>query len=1052
MEPLMAYRNPETSLPENPEPLRRILSLAALFEDEFNIDWLQELTREKASQVLAALEFGVLKKRLVNKKNGFFSFADFSERRHLQNDLSDNQKKEMHRRIVTLLLRELDGAPLKIQKISPHLLYLSNDLAGCRLLIEAGSLHRKGFRYDEARQCYDKAIEDLSRMKGKEADRLFIEAALQYSKFPTDDSVLDRTSSIIREAMARAKRSKFKTPLALLEMNKARDEWLHSRFRAALRHFQKGWILAGEIEDPLVQRSVIIFSMFFHYWMGRFREAVQIYERFAPDVESFPKDNQPLLAAMTAGACFGHCGHTSQGLGMLHAIRSHSQKIGNLFIAGHAGLAIGELLLGINRLEESRQYLKDSLAETRQSHNLFAYLGGLACLSYAEYLLNDHKKAFALLNEFIEISRRAQMPMRHGYILLSYCWAMEEGKFPRHEALDLEKEIGLALEGGNIFAKGIAWRYKALLLKRRGLAGKEVINGLKRSIKCLEASGGQTQLALSQVELARVYLALKDEKKARKWAAPAAEVLHFQNEAMVPDDIRMLITHFRRDEDLLDEILRLGQELVTIRDSRELFRKIISAANRITGAERGAIFMMDDQEPEKIILRAAKNLTSEDISLPDFAASMQTIKETFKTGQGRLKNLEDQDHSGTLKSNGIRSLIGVPMIIRDTVVGVLYHDNRLLRSAFRESDLNVLNYFAAQAAIAMDNAEAWKTLQDLYEKQQMEKRYYEEQYLESISFEGFVGKSPGIKKIFNQVEQVAGGDTTVLILGETGVGKELVARSIHDRSLRRGKPFIRVQCSALPESLISSELFGHGKGAFTGAITKQIGRFELAHGGTLFLDEIGDISLEIQVRLLRVLQTKEFERVGGQETIYSDFRLLAATNRDLQKEVNAGSFRKDLFYRLNVFPIHVPPLRERKEDIPILAHYFLKTLSARLAKPVIKISPEEMEKLQAYHWPGNVRELENIIERGLILSQGPFYRVPELGDGSVSPLTDEPSATLMENERSYIKRVLTKCKGKITGPGGAAEFLAIHPNTLFSRIKKLKIEKQAEFTKNNPRF
>lgn len=1025
---------------------RRSLIPASFFEGEFNIDWLQELTREKTSQVLAALEFGVHEKWLVGKKTGFFYFTDSVVRQKLQDDLSADQKKEMHRRIASLLLRELADDPIKIQKVSPHLLFTSNDLAGCRLLIEGGSLHRKGFRYDEARQFYDKAIEDLRRMKGEEADHLFIEAALQYSKFHTDDSVLERTTSVIREAMSRAKGRKIKTSMALLEMNLARNEWLHSRFQAALQHFEKGWGFAGETGDPYVQRSAMVFSMFFHYWMGRFRDAVQSYERFAPDVESFPKDNQPLLAALTAGACFGHCGQSSQGLGMLHAIRSHSQKIGNLFIAGHAGIAIGELLFGIHRLEEAKKYFEISLKETRQSHNLYPYIGGLAFLSYVEFLLNDHKKAFAFLNEFIEVSRRAQMPMRHGHIILSFCWAMEEAKFPRHKDLDLENEIGLALGGGNIFAKGIAWRYQALLQKRRGLSGREVIAGLKRSIKYLEASGHQTQLAWSKVELARTYLALKDGRRARQWAEPAVKVLYAQNEALVPEDIRMIVSHFRSGENLLEEILRLGQELVTIRDTRELFRRIISAANRITGAERGAIFLMDEQDPEKIILRAAKNLTSEDIALPDFKTSMQLIKETFKTGQGKLMNLEDQDHSDSLEPSGIRSRIGVPMIIRDTVVGVLYHDNRLLRSVFKESDLNVLNYFAAQAAIAMDNAQAWKTLQDLYEKQQMEKRYYEEQYLESIRFEEFVGKSPGIKEVFNQMEQVAGTDATVLILGETGVGKELVARSIHRRSPRSDKPFIRVHCSALPESLISSELFGHEKGAFTGAIGRQIGRFELAHGGTLFLDEIGDISMEIQVKLLRVLQTREFERVGGQETVHSDFRLLAATNKDLLKKVKAGRFREDLYYRINVFPIQVPPLRERKEDIPLLAHHFLEILANKLAKPMEKITRQEMEKLLSYDWPGNVRELENVIERGVILSQGPYYKVPELGHHPVSSDHDDPSLSLMENERNYIIRVLKKSGGKITGPGGAAERLAIHPNTLYSRMKKLGIRRQPGFS------
>jgi transcriptional regulator with GAF, ATPase, and Fis domain len=340
----------------------------------------------------------------------------------------------------------------------------------------------------------------------------------------------------------------------------------------------------------------------------------------------------------------------------------------------------------------------------------------------------------------------------------------------------------------------------------------------------------------------------------------------------------------------------------------------------------------------------------------------------------------------------------------------------------------------------MDNAEAWGALQDLCEKQQSEKQYYKEQYLASSRFENFVGKSPGIAKVFGQIDRVAGTDATVLISGETGVGKELVAWSIHNGSARRNYPFICVNCGALPESLICSELFGHERGAFTGAVSRRIGRFELANGGTLFLDEISEISMEVQVRLLRVLQSREFERVGGQEVLRSDFRLLAATNRDLWKEVQAGRFREDLYYRLNVFPIRVPPLRERKEDIPLLAYYFLKIYATKLKKAMENIAVREMEKLVAYGWPGNVRELENVIERGVILGHGPDYRVPELGPIFLDQNTTTPSASLKENERNHILAVLKQTGGKITGAGGAAVILDIHPNTLYSRMKKLGIQ------------
>jgi transcriptional regulator with GAF, ATPase, and Fis domain len=280
-----------------------------------------------------------------------------------------------------------------------------------------------------------------------------------------------------------------------------------------------------------------------------------------------------------------------------------------------------------------------------------------------------------------------------------------------------------------------------------------------------------------------------------------------------------------------------------------------------------------------------------------------------------------------------------------------------------------------------------------------------------------------------------------MIIGETGAGKELVARAIHRYSGRKDKPFIRVHCSALPESLIPSELFGHEKGAFTGATQRRIGRFELADGGTLFLDEIGDLSLDIQVRLLRVLQSKEFERVGGSETLSSDFRLVVATNSDLEKKVKEQNFRADLYYRLAVFPIYVPPLRERKEDIPLLAHYFLQIYSKKRGKKFSKIPDSEIEKLFLYDWPGNVRELENIIERGTILNSGPIFSVPELGTHHSQFSSYDGNVTLKENERRHILQTLKKTGWKVRGRGGAAELLDLPPSTLAFRMKKLGIQR-----------
>jgi DNA-binding NtrC family response regulator len=316
-------------------------------------------------------------------------------------------------------------------------------------------------------------------------------------------------------------------------------------------------------------------------------------------------------------------------------------------------------------------------------------------------------------------------------------------------------------------------------------------------------------------------------------------------------------------------------------------------------------------------------------------------------------------------------------------------------------------------------------------------------------FREIVGRSPALKRLLDQLALVASTQSTVLILGETGTGKELVARAIHDRSPRRERPLVKVNCAALPRELVESELFGHEKGAFTGATQQRRGRFELADGGTLFLDEVGELPLEAQAKLLRVLQEQEFERVGGTRSLHTDVRVIAGTNRDLQAQVDAGAFRADLFYRLNVFPVRVPPLRERREDIaPLVAHFLAKS-ARKLGKPFEGVSPAFLESALAYAWPGNVRELENAVERAAILSRGPLLEAlePFAATGAplraAAPATVAPSGTLEDIERAHIRRVLDQTRWAIEGRQGAAAILGLNPSTLRGRMRKLGIRRTA---------
>jgi formate hydrogenlyase transcriptional activator len=363
-------------------------------------------------------------------------------------------------------------------------------------------------------------------------------------------------------------------------------------------------------------------------------------------------------------------------------------------------------------------------------------------------------------------------------------------------------------------------------------------------------------------------------------------------------------------------------------------------------------------------------------------------------------------------------------------------------NSFGQPDLDLLSQIGSQIALALDNALAYGRLTASRNRLEAERLYLESEIRAEYNFEDIVGKSSALQKVLEQVSIVAPTDSTVLLHGETGTGKELIARAIHNRSSRRERTFVRLNCAAIPSGLVESELFGHEKGAFTGALMQKRGRFELADGGSLFLDEIGDISLELQPKLLRAVQEQEFERLGSTKTIQVDARVIAATHRDLSAMIRYGTFREDLFYRLNVFPIEIPPLRERREDIPLLVHYFVSQLSRRMRKSIKTIPKQAMDALTNSPWRGNVRELENFIERAVILSHGEELNVPmsELRIASIRSAV--PVSTFQQAERNAIIDALKAASGQISGKGGAAERLGLKRTTLQNKMRRLGIAKK----------
>jgi transcriptional regulator with GAF, ATPase, and Fis domain len=612
---------------------------------------------------------------------------------------------------------------------------------------------------------------------------------------------------------------------------------------------------------------------------------------------------------------------------------------------------------------------------------------------------------------------------------------------------DLERERQYPMED-RAYADGVR-SYVIVPLMVRGTCSGVLAAASIRTNQYSEADAAFLQEAANQVALAvenmQAYEALKLEAALRQQA---------------------------------EEMLRAVTEGTAGVTGADFFRPLVrhlAAALQVRHA-----FVTECRDTARTTVRTLAFWTGEAFREPVEYAVADTPCQAVMDGRISYHAREVQRHfprDTDLVALGTESYLGVPLLgSAGQVIGHLaVLDQRPMEDDPRRTA--VLKIFAARAGAELERQYAEERLQRalaeveaLKNRLQAENVYLQEEIQAEHPFEEIVGNSPALLAVLRKVERVAASDSTVLVTGETGTGKELVARAIHARSARQDRPLVKVNCSAISAGLVESELFGHVKGAFTGAIERRIGRFELADGGTIFLDEVGELPLETQVKLLRVLQEQEFEPVGSSHTVRVDVRIIAATNRDLNEAIRAGRFRSDLYYRLNVFPIDVPPLRERRSDIPQLAMFFLSSLSKRFGKRIDAVSEETMERLVAYPWPGNIRELQNVIERAVVLSPGPVLeldrdliptRTPENHPGAndflghaAGPLVRKSSGrlrttgsssrqmpSLQEVERGHILAALKHTGGVIEGPRGAAKILDLHPNTLRSRMQKLGIKR-----------
>jgi formate hydrogenlyase transcriptional activator len=528
----------------------------------------------------------------------------------------------------------------------------------------------------------------------------------------------------------------------------------------------------------------------------------------------------------------------------------------------------------------------------------------------------------------------------------------------------------------------------------------------------------------------------------------------------------------QQQNDRLQLLLKLTKSITANLELKEVLRTIAANVRQVMHCDAANV-SLPGPEPGSFRLYAldfpgSKGFVKEEQIITSGEGS--PAKRAFETLKPVISTPTASPHDSfghrIAAAEGFKTVCFIPLVNRGRALGNLSLA-RATEDAFTQEDVDFLSQAAGQIAIAIDNALAYEEILKLKDKIAQEKVYLEEEIRSEMNFEQIVGKSPELKHVLQLVETVAPNDSTVLLLGETGTGKELIARAIHDRSRRKKQTFVKLNCAAIPTGLLESELFGHEKGAFTGAISQKTGRMELADQGTLFLDEVGDIPTEIQPKLLRALQEREFERLGSTHTRKVNIRLIAATNRDLEKMVANREFRSDLFYRLNVFPIRIPPLRDRREDIPLLVSYFVQKFAKQMQKRIDAIPVAVMKGLTAWEWPGNIRELENFTERAVILTRGKSLEAPlsELR----RPIADTPASTaappagddiarivketisalngkedradeFAKKQREEIVRALTESKGRVGGAEGAAARMGINRTTLLARMKKFGID------------
>ncbi|BBO81003.1 hypothetical protein DSCO28_15690 [Desulfosarcina ovata subsp. sediminis] len=1033
---------------------RDTLELAALLGDHFSLDNLLELINQTPSQIFDFIDL-LLDEKLIKNRSGRVKGAYVFSNKQIPalviKSMAGDKKQLYISNIIHYFEKYGRDDNQKTAQLVSLILNYKNDLADMRYLKQAADLLMQDRQSDQAIKLYREIIEKLYAKNRDEIETvLFIESVIAYATIAININPPMEIIPIVQEALKLSKALENRRAETILELFLGR---LHQRkgldYEVAAAHYNRGWTLASTMDDKELQQTTSKLYALSLFWRGRITQAIVQYEETIENVEDIDPELADVWTYLILALCYAKAGRIWRGLGLAKAVMARAEAIGyNKAIAfSHSIIAV--ILLDIEKVKTAKRHVEKTIALGSEIGSNFALLVGMLCKAYIHYKENNFPSAKKLLEKALQ---HAQDPFSVNYPspwVLEMLLGFSKAEMPSLKQCSFAAEAKRLAGMQNIYMKGAALRYQAVTLPTDTATLKRKRDLLMKSCELLEESGAAMEMAWTYIALARLHLESKDMDGARRYAEAAYTQLSQIDQRLFPAQLNCLVVQESMESSKDRGVNNLEDSISLLPDFEKYIGRIVTILTEMFGAERTAILVAGETvAPASMRVAAARNFTHEEIEklrdpslqiyLLDKVSQKGVVIDSKQNCVSLFAKLEKHDVI-------VRSLALIPIWIDSRTVGLIYIDNRLFKGIFSAEDEVLLRSISGQISMAIKTCELHEKYGNLHLYLSEEEKKPNDFIPSGHDFPMIIGKSRAMKNVLFGVKKVATTDTAVLIQGETGVGKELIARAIHKLSNRATKTLTIVNISALSEGLITAELFGHEKGAFTGATSAKPGRFELANGGTIFLDEIGELTMEAQVKLLRVLQEGKFERVGSSKPIYSDFRVIAATNKNLIDRVKKGAFRSDLFYRISSFPIEIPPLRERQDDIADLTLYFMKKYAHKNKKKVNRILTNDIAKLHRYSWPGNVRELEHFIERAVIITTGENLALPEIESTfdekqPAARADSDDGLDLLENvQRRHILKVMKRTNWKIRGKDGAAIILGLKPTTLEFRIKKLNI-------------